>query len=284
MSGVVSAGFSTTVFPAASAGAIFHASISSGKFHGMICPATPSGFGRAVREGVLELVRPARVVEEMRGRERQVDVARLADRLAAVQRLEHGELARALLQDARRSGRGTSARSAPGGVDQPSSKRLARGRRRRARRPRPRPARSRRAAPRSAGEIVVVVVTRARLDPLAADEEAVALLERDDRRATRARGAYVPFGRDRRRGRRAVRARHQSIREVVRRLVDARSSPCGSASGRRSGATRRRSGRGRASASRGRGSRGRSTRYWIACFAARMPPAGFMPTRRPVSS
>ena len=45
VSGVVSAGFSTTVFPAASAGAIFHASISSGKFQGMICPATPSGFG-----------------------------------------------------------------------------------------------------------------------------------------------------------------------------------------------------------------------------------------------
>ena len=44
-SGVVSAGFSTTVFPAASAGAIFQASISSGKFHGMIWPATPTGFG-----------------------------------------------------------------------------------------------------------------------------------------------------------------------------------------------------------------------------------------------
>jgi len=35
----------------------------------------------------------------MRGREGKVDVPRLADRLAAVQRLEHGELARALLQD-----------------------------------------------------------------------------------------------------------------------------------------------------------------------------------------
>ena len=54
-----------------------------------------------VREGVLELVGPAGVVEEVRGRERKVDVARLLDRLAAVQRLEHGELARALLQDAR---------------------------------------------------------------------------------------------------------------------------------------------------------------------------------------
>ena len=45
VSGVVSAGLSTTVLPAASAGAIFHASISSGKFHGMIWPATPSGRG-----------------------------------------------------------------------------------------------------------------------------------------------------------------------------------------------------------------------------------------------
>ena len=45
VSGVVSAGLSTTVFPQASAGAIFQESISSGKFQGMICPATPSGRG-----------------------------------------------------------------------------------------------------------------------------------------------------------------------------------------------------------------------------------------------
>ena len=42
VSEVYSAGFSTTVFPIASAGAIFQASISSGKFHGMIWPQTPS--------------------------------------------------------------------------------------------------------------------------------------------------------------------------------------------------------------------------------------------------
>ena len=41
--GVNSAGFNTTVLPAASAGAIFQASMSSGKFHGMICPHTPTG-------------------------------------------------------------------------------------------------------------------------------------------------------------------------------------------------------------------------------------------------
>ena len=45
VSGVVSAGLSTTVLPQASAGATFHASMSSGKFHGITCPATPSGRG-----------------------------------------------------------------------------------------------------------------------------------------------------------------------------------------------------------------------------------------------
>ena len=97
VSGVVSAGLSTTVLPQASAGAIFHASISSGKFHGMTWPATPSGV-RAVA-GVLELVGPAGVVEEVGGDGRDVDVARLLDRLAVVDRLQHGELAAALLDD-----------------------------------------------------------------------------------------------------------------------------------------------------------------------------------------
>ena len=43
VSDVNSAGLSTTVLPAASAGAIFQASISSGKFQGMIWPTTPTG-------------------------------------------------------------------------------------------------------------------------------------------------------------------------------------------------------------------------------------------------
>jgi hypothetical protein len=53
-----------------------------------------------VREGVLELVGPARVVEEVGGGQRQVDVARLLDRLPAVERLGHRELAASLLKDA----------------------------------------------------------------------------------------------------------------------------------------------------------------------------------------
>ena len=57
---------------------------------------------------VLELVGPAGVVEEVRGDQRDVDVARLLDRLAVVEGLEHGELARALLDRGARCGRGTS--------------------------------------------------------------------------------------------------------------------------------------------------------------------------------
>ena len=49
---------------------------------------------------VVELVGPARVVEEPGRHQRDVDVARLADRLAVVERLEHRQLAGALLQDA----------------------------------------------------------------------------------------------------------------------------------------------------------------------------------------
>src|SRR5580704_16488360 len=45
-SGVCSAGFNTTVQPVASAGPSFHAAISSGKFHGMIWPTTPTGSRR----------------------------------------------------------------------------------------------------------------------------------------------------------------------------------------------------------------------------------------------
>ena len=44
--GVCSAGFITTVFPAASEGASFHAASRSGKFHGRMCPTTPSGSRR----------------------------------------------------------------------------------------------------------------------------------------------------------------------------------------------------------------------------------------------
>ena len=45
MSGVVSAGLRTIVLPVARAGAIFQDAMSSGKFHGITAPTTPSGRG-----------------------------------------------------------------------------------------------------------------------------------------------------------------------------------------------------------------------------------------------
>ena len=41
--GVCSAGLRTTALPAAIAGASFQIAMRIGKFHGMICPTTPSG-------------------------------------------------------------------------------------------------------------------------------------------------------------------------------------------------------------------------------------------------
>ncbi len=43
VSGVISAGFSTTVLPAARAGAKPQPAMGIGKFHGTITPTTPSG-------------------------------------------------------------------------------------------------------------------------------------------------------------------------------------------------------------------------------------------------
>ena len=109
-----------------------------------------------VRERVLELVGPARVVEEVRGGERQVDVARLLDRLAAVQRLEHGELARALLEDARDAEEVLRALGA--GQRRPAVReRVARGADRQVDLLRASPARPRASGSSEEGEIVVYV-------------------------------------------------------------------------------------------------------------------------------
>ena len=47
---------------------------------------------------ILQLIRPAGVVEEMRGRHRHIEVARLADRLTAIKRFRHCKLPRSILQ------------------------------------------------------------------------------------------------------------------------------------------------------------------------------------------
>ena len=148
----------------------------------------------AVRERVLELVGPARVVEEVRGREREVDVARLLDRLAAVERLRDRELARALLDQARD----------PEQVLRP----LGRAQRRpavleRAARRLHREVDVAGAGERHLGEVLLgrgrgrrEPLARSRRDLLAADEEAVALLERDDV-ARLGRGGVLPLERRR---------------------------------------------------------------------------------------
>ena len=99
MSGVNSAGLSTTVLPVARAGAIFQASMSNGKFQGMICPTTP----HAVVSGkfLMQQLGPSGVVIEVPGDQRNIDVAALADGLAVVHGLEHGEAAGMFLHGAR---------------------------------------------------------------------------------------------------------------------------------------------------------------------------------------
>ena len=49
MSGVADAGLSTTVQPAARAGAIFRVTIVAGKFHGVMAATTPTGWRRTQR-------------------------------------------------------------------------------------------------------------------------------------------------------------------------------------------------------------------------------------------
>ena len=184
----------------------------------MIWPGHPERPRPPVGERVLELVGPARVVEEVRGRERQVDVARLLDRLAAVERLGHRELPRPLLQDA----------GDPEQVLGPLG------------RPQARPAVVEGGPGRPHREVDVLGArlghlgqrllvggragrepcAGARLDHLAADVEAVALLEADDVASLR-RGGVLPVRHGRKRARRLFEVGHQSSGEVVGGLVDA---------------------------------------------------------------
>jgi hypothetical protein len=62
--------------------------------------ANAEGAGVRAQPRVVELVRPAGVVEEPRGHQGNVDVAALLDGLAVVEALRHRELAGALLHEA----------------------------------------------------------------------------------------------------------------------------------------------------------------------------------------
>ena len=241
MSGVVSAGFSTTVLPGGERRRDLPREHQQREVPRDDLAGDAERPRPAVRERVLELVGPARVVEEVRGRERQVDVARLLDRLAAVQRLEHRELARALLEDARDPEEVLRA-LAPG--QRRPARRTPRARRRpRARRPRARPGATSASGSSSRGRDRREALAGARLDPLAADEEAVALAQRDDV-ARLGRRRVRPVGRHRASARRALET--SVIREVVLRLVGARLLLADLHQDVVQRATTRRAGRGRA--------------------------------------
>ena len=98
VSGVVSAGLRTTVLPVASAGRDLPRQHQQREVPRDDLAGHAERAGARAQAGVVELVGPARVVEEVRRGQGDVDVAGLADRLAVVQRLEDGELAGALLQ------------------------------------------------------------------------------------------------------------------------------------------------------------------------------------------
>src|SRR2546426_6854832 len=148
----------------------------------------------AVRERVLELVGPARVVEEVRRGKRKVHIARFANRLATVHRFQNRELARALLKEARdpEEELRALARSDP----RPAlGIRVARGLHR--------PIDVGLARLRDLGEGLFarrvdrrVTLLREWLYELASDEEPVALLEMDDL-ARLGRGRVIPARRDR---------------------------------------------------------------------------------------
>jgi len=86
---VYSAGFSTTVLPSAIAGATFQAQHQQRKVPRDDLAADAERL--PVGQLGLHQLRPAGMVVEMAGDERNVDVAALADRLAVVQRFQHGE-------------------------------------------------------------------------------------------------------------------------------------------------------------------------------------------------
>ena len=105
MSGVSSAGLSTTVLPAASAGATFHEAIVSGKFQGVIRPTTPRGSRiqetldrrqHAIEESIDVAARTREEAEEL--------LAEYRERLAAAR-----EQAEEILSRARKAGEAAEA-------------------------------------------------------------------------------------------------------------------------------------------------------------------------------
>ena len=99
VSGVVDAGFRTTVLPGGEGRRDLPREHQQREVPRDDLRRNAEWPGHPSRKRVVELVRPAGVVPEVVRRERHVDVAALLDRLAGVHRLEDGELAAPLLED-----------------------------------------------------------------------------------------------------------------------------------------------------------------------------------------
>ena len=191
LSGDHSAGLSTTVLPAASAGAVFHVESMNGAFHGVITTVGPAGM-RSTRVVGAVGGPPPRARRPRRGRRRRGSSARPAPMTRSAEALvEHRHVEalddRERLDVARRSGRRGGAGS-PRGPPMPSAAQPVGGVERRRRRRRRRSSASPRAT------------SPSRQRPV----EGGAVLERR-RRARRARHRRSGRGRRRRRRRRAVR-------------------------------------------------------------------------------
>ncbi len=117
VSGVSSAGFSTTVLPAASAGASFQEAIASGKFHGVMRPDDADRLAERHRDAPVDRDRVAqeplrRAGEVAEGRDRAADLAAGGlDRLAGVARLEQRELLVGVLERRREVAQDAGARA-----------------------------------------------------------------------------------------------------------------------------------------------------------------------------
>ncbi len=102
---MISDGFITTQLPAASAGPSFQLTNMTGKFHGTICPTTPSGSGHHVVEealldrnhGALELVGHPAEVAERRSRALHVKTEGVPQRVPGVAGLEQRQALRVVL-------------------------------------------------------------------------------------------------------------------------------------------------------------------------------------------
>ncbi len=76
-----------------------------GKIPGDDWPGNTQRFGCAIGKREIQLVGPTGVIKKVRRRKRNINVARFANRFAAVERFDHGQLAGSFLDQCERFGK-----------------------------------------------------------------------------------------------------------------------------------------------------------------------------------